>query len=160
MADLPLDSPEIAHSRSARPHYSNDQLYAYFSLIELPSANLSSPLLAEPALARTRAHGLPFLAALMRHHLAAIPFENLALHFPPQRDVRLNDISLDVQEIYKHIVEHGAGRGGHCLQINCMFGTVLRSLGFEVMSAAGRVNTACQDVARLPGYKGPSYNGW
>ena len=44
--------------------------------------------------------------------------------------------------------------------MNGMFGTVLRSLGFDVMSTAARTNTACQDVARSPDYKGPSYNAW
>ena len=50
------------------------------------------------------------------------------------------------------------GRGGHCLQMNGMFGIVLRSLGFDVMSTAARINIACQDIARSPNYKGPSYN--
>lgn len=41
-----------------------------------------------------------------------------------------------------------AGRGGYCMENNCFFGTVLRSIGFDVYSAGARV-------------KSPSgYGGW
>ena len=146
---------ELHHTQSDRPIYSSKQLEAYFVLIGLPSALLASPMLKEPDLARTRDYGLPFVAALMRYHLVAIPFENLSLHYSSSRYV-----ALDMSELYERMVEQGSGRGGQCMEMNGMFGTVLRSLGFEVMSSAGRVNTACQDAARHPGYKGPSYNGW
>ena len=160
--DLPkeLDSPEIPHSRSTRPQYSTTQIYAYYSYISLPSVFLSSPLLADPGLARTSTHGLPFLSALMRHHMATIPYENLALHYSPQRNRLPSDVTLDMQEVYSLIVEGGMGRGGQCIQMNGMFATVLKSLGFDVTTTAARINTACQDVARSPEYKGPSYNAW
>ena len=155
-----LNLSDIPHSRSTRPQYSTAQLQAYFSFIALPPIFLSSPILAEPLLARTSDHGLPFLSALMRHHMAAIPYENLALHYSPHQMMMSSHVTLDVQEIYSLIVEGGMGRGGHCLQMNGIFATVLRSLGFDVMSTAARINTACQDIARSPDYKGPSYNGW
>ena len=149
------DSTEVPHSRSSRPAYSSDQIQTYLDLIRLPATYRSSSALNDPTLAYTRTHGLPLLEALMRYHLATIPFENLALHYSSTREV-----SLDPLEIFRIIVEEKRGRGGHCLQMNCIFGTVLRSLGFEVMSTAARVNTACQAVATSPGYSGPSYNGW
>lgn len=155
-----LDISEIPHSRSTRPQYSTSQLHAYFSLIALPLPFLSSPILAQPGLARTSTHGLPFLSTLMRHHMAAIPYENLGIHYSHDHNVMSGDVILDVQGTYSLIVEGGMGRGGQCLQMNGMFGTVLRSLGFDVMSTAARTNTACQDVARSPDYKGPSYNAW
>ena len=96
----------------------------------------------------------------MRHHMAAIPYENLAIHYSPNRNIGPSDVMLDVQKIYSLIVEGVMGRGGQCTQMNGMFGTVLRSLGFDVMSTGARTNTACQDVARSPDYKGPSYNAW
>ena len=96
----------------------------------------------------------------MRHHIVAIPYENLALHYSPHHKITPNDMMLDVQEIYSLIVQEDGGRGGLCMQMNGMFATVLRSLGFEVMSTGARINTACQDVASSPGYKGPSYNAW
>lgn len=143
-----MDTFEVPHSRSTRPQYSTAQLHAYFSLIALPPVFLSSPIQEEPVLARTSTHGLPFLSALMQHHMAAIPYENLALHYSPHRNVTPVDAMLDMQKIYSLVVEGGMGRGGQCLQMNGMFGTVLRSLGFDVMSTAARTNTACQDVAR------------
>ena len=155
-----LDTSEIPHSQSTRPQYSTAQLHAYFSLIALAPVFLSSPILAAPVLARTSAHGLPFLSALMQHHMAAIPYENLALHYSPQCNAMPSDVMLDMQKIYSLVVEGGMGRGGQCLQMNGMFGTVLRSLGFDVTSTAARTNTACQDVARSSDYKGPSYNAW
>ena len=161
-SDLPADPGvnETPHTRSTQPLYSTTQLHAYFSHIALDPLFLSSPLLKDPMLARTSAHGLPFLSALMRHHMAAIPYENLKLHYSAIHAITPCDLMLDVQEIYSHIIEGGMGRGGQCLQLNGMFGTVLRSLGFDVMSTGARINTACQDVARSPHYKGPSYNGW
>lgn len=93
----------------------------------------------------------------MRHHMVTIPYENLALHYLPHQRIRSSDVTLDVQEIYSLNVEGCMGRGEHCLQMNGVFGTVLRSLGFDVMSTAARINTACQDIARSPEYKVPSY---
>jgi arylamine N-acetyltransferase len=149
-----VGSEEIPHSRSKRPLYSSTQLSAYFARVGLPESYLSTNP-GDPAVAHTEDHGLAFLAVLMRHHLAAIPFENLSMHYSLNRGM-----TLDMQEIYSIFTEHGRGRGGHCMQMNGLFGTVLSSLGFHVTTVAARVNTACQAVARNPGYKGPSYNGW
>ena len=146
---------ELPLSRSSRPTYSSDQIQAYLDLIRLPATYRFSPALNDPTLARTCTHGLPLLEAVMRCHLATIPFENLGLHYSSTHEV-----SLDPLEIFRIIVGEKRGRGGHCLQMNCIFGAVLRSLGFEVMSTAARVNTACQAVATSPDYSGPSYNGW
>jgi len=76
---------------------------------------------------------LQLLAALQRHHLASIPFENLALHYsPPSRAV-----SLDPQAVYdKFIVRH---RGGYCMEQNLFFAHMLCGLGFTVYSAGARV---------------------
>lgn len=92
--------------------------------------------------------------------MAAIPYENLTLHYSAHSNVLPSDTMLDMQEVYKLIVEEGMGRGGLCIQMNGMFATVLRSLGFDVTTTAARINTACQDVARSPEYKGPGYNAW
>jgi len=34
-----------------------------------------------------------------------------------------------------------AGRGGYCMENNCFFGTILRSIGFDVYSAGARVKS-------------------
>ena len=92
----------------------------------------------------------------MRHRMATIPYENLALPYSPPQRIMSSQVTLDVQEIYSLIVEGGMGRGGHCLQMNGIFGPVLRSLAFDVMGTAARINSACQDIARSPKYKGPT----
>ena len=62
--------------------------------------------------------------------MATIPYQNLALHYSPRRSGISSDVMMDMQEIYKLVVEEVMGRGGQCIQMNGMFGTVLRSLGF------------------------------
>jgi arylamine N-acetyltransferase len=91
---------------------------------------------------------LRLLAALQRHHLASIPFENLALHYslPP------HTISLDPQAVYdKFIARH---RGGYCMEQNLFFAHMLRSLGFTVYSAGARVRK------REHGIPVGDYMGW
>lgn len=151
----PMDPSSQSNARSTRPLYSQSQLEAYLAFIKLPEPYLSSSILAHPHLARNVVPGLPFLTALMRFQLAKVPFENLALHYSPHREV-----SLDADELFHNMVKSKSNRGGHCLQLNTFFGNVLRSLGFEVTSLAARVNTDCQAVASSVGYGGSSYNGW
>ena len=140
---------------SSREVYSVGEIDAYLSFICFTEPYRSSPLLGSPKLARDKEYGLPFLQALMRFQLAKVPFENLELHYSPSRE-----ISLDADSLFEKFVGSGSNRGGHCLQLNTFFGIVLRSLGFEVMTSAARVNTDCQAVAANPGYRGSSYNGW
>ena len=78
----------------------------------------------------------------MKYHLAAIPFENLELHYFPTKT-----LSLEPQHLFQKIVLRGDGRGGRCKEVNCLLGTVLRSLGFDVYSTGARVNEAAQAVA-------------
>ncbi|KAF6221274.1 hypothetical protein HO133_002129 [Letharia lupina] len=44
----------------------------------------------------------------MRNRMAAIPYENLALHYSTHRNVTPSDVMLDVQALYSLIVEGGA----------------------------------------------------
>ena len=115
----------------------------------------SSPILDRPQLARDKEHGLPFLTALMRFQLAKIPFENLVLHYSDHREA-----SLDADELFDSMVGSKSNRGGHCLQLNSFFGNVLRSLGFDVITSAARVNTDCQAIASSSSYQGSAFNGW
>jgi arylamine N-acetyltransferase len=91
---------------------------------------------------------LRLLAALKRHHLASIPFENLALHYSPPP----HTISLDPQAVYdKFITRH---RGGYCMEQNVFFAHMLRGLGFTVYSVGARVRR------RERGVPVGDYNGW
>lgn len=70
------------------------------------------------------------LAALMRAHLFAIPFENL--------DPLAGQVpSLGLDDLAAKLVT--GGRGGYCYEHNTLFAAVLRELGFDVTLLAGRV---------------------
>jgi arylamine N-acetyltransferase len=84
---------------------------------------------------------LSFLAELQKRNLASVPFEDVSLHYSKHRL-----LSLDPDDLFDKIVTNS--RGGYCMEVNCFFGTVLRSLGFTVTNVGGRVN-------------GPNgYGGW
>lgn len=98
------------------------------------------------------------LSALIRHHLYDIPFENLDLHYSPSKHV-----CLDPDYIFDKVVGSGRGprgRGGWCFEHNLLFATVLRTLGYDVMSTGARVNEAVQPISGEVGWKGPKYSGW
>ena len=116
---------------SARPTYTDAQVSDYFSYIRLP--NDSYDLQYTPSKLHEPGNSLRFLRLLQQHQLAAVPFENLSLHYSPH-----HSISLDPEYLYSKIV--GTGRGGYCMESNCFFGTVLRSLGFNVCSVGARVS--------------------
>jgi arylamine N-acetyltransferase len=99
--------------------------------------------------------GLDFLQQLQRYQLASVPWENLSKFYNP----RLSPVSalLGQDDVFDKIVGAGAngrldgrgGRGGGCLENNTLFGTVLRSLGYDIFSTAGRVHIG-----------GGNYSGW
>ncbi len=136
-----------------RVSYNKEQLQKYFDRISLPHQYRTQ--LASEGQNATPEEQLSFLANLEKYHLAAIPFENLELHYSPTKTV-----SLEPQFLFHKIVLRGDGRGGRCMETNCLFGTVLRSLGFDVYSAGARVNQAAQPVAATKGWKGPRHDGW
>jgi len=70
------------------------------------------------------------LSALMRAHVAAVPFENI----DQQLGVRT---PLDLAAAYDKIVERR--RGGWCFELNRLFAWVLREIGFEVDLLSARV---------------------
>ena len=132
---------------SHRTSYSEAQVDQYFERIGLPDKYRRN--------ARAPGEQLSSVTEIMKYHLAAIPFENLELYYSPTKTV-----SLEPQYLFQKIVVRGDGRGGRCMEVNCLFGTVLRSLGFDVYSAGARVNEASQPVAATKGWKGPRHNGW
>ena len=130
-------------STSERPCYSAEQIQKYFSHITLPqNYRQCSPVYNNPK------DALEFLTRLQRYQLAAVPFENLQLHYSSH-----HTISLDAEVLYNKIVEKG-NRGGYCMENNCFFGTVLRTLGFSLHSAGARVALAAS------GRPVEGYFGW
>lgn len=110
--------------------YSDEQIINYLSFISFPASKhvkISSDTSNHDA--------LEFLTTLQKHHLAKVPFENLDLHYSKHRIV-----SIDKDDMYEKIVTLNRGRGGYCMQVNLFFATILKSLGFELISTGARVH--------------------
>ncbi len=73
---------------------------------------------------------LDLLKQLQRHHLLAVPFENLDIHYK-------KPIALDVNQFYDKIVHKN--RGGFCYELNGLFYELLVVLGFDVKRISARV---------------------
>jgi N-hydroxyarylamine O-acetyltransferase len=74
--------------------------------------------------------GYETIAALMRAHMAAIPFENL--------DVLLGrGVRVDLESVAAKLVT--AGRGGYCFEHGTLFQAALGALGVEATAHAARV---------------------
>lgn len=139
---------------SLRPVYSPEQLERYFNRIDLPQKYRESPVVSLGASVDSES-ALSFLKVLQRYQLAAVPFENLNLHYAVKRY-----ISIDAQELFEKIVDSGSDRGGYCMENSTLFGTVLRTMGYNVTSVGGRVNEAVQPISASKDWKGPKYDGW
>ncbi|BDS10279.1 arylamine N-acetyltransferase family protein [Aureispira anguillae] len=70
------------------------------------------------------------LFELQQCHLKNVPFENLDIHYN-------RVIELDLTAIYNKIVEHK--RGGFCYELNGLFYSLLKEIGFDVWMVSGRV---------------------
>ncbi len=78
----------------------------------------------------TAAPNLASLRAIVRAHVAAIPFENL--------DPFLGIVpTLDLAALQRKLVRDG--RGGYCFEQNLLLGAALRAIGFGVTDLAARV---------------------
>lgn len=69
------------------------------------------------------------LAALLRAHRVAVPYETLDLW-------RGRQTTLDLDALYDKLVTRR--RGGYCFELNGLFAALLRELGYEVREYAGR----------------------
>jgi arylamine N-acetyltransferase len=151
MSETPTSLTQLPEEANRRL-YSKSELSDYFSRIQLPQEFLNSPILSNPALAKSKDHGLPLLEALCRHHTTNIPFENLILHYSPNKKV-----SLDLSELYTWFVQKR--RGGRCMENNSFFATVLRSIGFSVRNCGGRVSRAMSPYPEVRKNQANTYDG-
>jgi arylamine N-acetyltransferase len=149
----PTTLTQLSLEDEHRPRYSLAQLQDYFRRIELPQEYIDSPVLLDTANAGTKEHGLPFLHALARHHVCAVPFEDLELHYSAHKTV-----SLDPTHLYRKFVEQR--RGGRCMENNTFFATVIRSLGFDLRNCAGRVSRAMSPYSEVRQNQSQTYDGW
>ena len=112
-----------------RVTFTKDQLAKYFERLKLSEDKRQydvANLKPEDA--------FKYLALLQKRQLAAIPFENLSLHYSAHRQV-----SVHPDELFKKIIGDNNGRGGYCMENNCLFGTLLLTLGFNIYSGGARV---------------------
>lgn len=116
-------------SAPPRPVYTPAQIAQYFDRLGLPEEQRKYRVAG-----LTPEDTLAYLALLQKLHLAAIPFENLSLHYSPHRQ-----ISVHPQELFRKIIADDNGRGGYCMENTGLFATLLHSLGFDSYSAGGRV---------------------
>jgi arylamine N-acetyltransferase len=119
-------------AEQVRAIFTKDQVSQYFDRLKIPESkqhydvsNLNND------------EALSYLALLLKHHLAEIPFENLTLHYSTHRQV-----SIHPQELFRKIIADNNGRGGYCMENNCLFGTLLLTLGFTIYSGGARVGVA------------------
>ncbi|KAK2591993.1 hypothetical protein QQS21_010329 [Conoideocrella luteorostrata] len=134
-----------------RQTYTPSQIQQYFERVQLPKVYRD---VVVATIADTQ-EGLAFLHVLLKHQLAYVPFENLELHYSSH-----HTIALDPQHLFYKVVARNTGRGGYCMENSTLFGTVLKSLGFDVVTVGAKVNEAVQPIAASPGWKGPVYDGW
>lgn len=73
------------------------------------------------------------LRELHLQHLLTVPFENLDIHLDRR-------ITLTVPDLFAKIV--GRKRGGFCYELNGLFAALLRTLGFDVVMFACRVQSS------------------
>lgn len=66
------------------------------------------------------------LRTLHTYMLAAVPYENLAVHYNPSHAVKL-----DPQHLFQKIVLNKRGRGGYCMEDAILYNHILVGLGFD-----------------------------
>ncbi|KAJ5771154.1 cysteine proteinase [Penicillium nucicola] len=142
------------------PTYSPEQLSRYFDKLNLPSKLRREVwdialLASKKGTSTYKTLVLSQLQALQRYHLAALPFENLDLHYSFHRS-----ISIAPTTVFEKIVGSTSRRGGYSLENNTLFGAVLQSLGCNIISVGGRVNEATQPTSGSKQRKASKYNGW
>ena len=149
--DAPTALTQLPYEADRRL-YSKDELREYFTRINLPEQYLNAPILSNASLVKSKEHGLPLLEALCRQHACNVPFENLILHYSPSKKV-----TLDLSELYTWFVKRR--RGGRCMETNSFFGTVLRSIGYQVRNCGGRVSRAMSPYPEVRKNQAHTYDG-
>ncbi|KAL2133014.1 hypothetical protein VTI74DRAFT_3020 [Chaetomium olivicolor] len=129
--------------------YSPSQVADYLAYIGLPQSYHPS---ANPTL------DLTYLTTLFIHHITAIPYENLSIHYSPS-----HAISLDPQAVFSKIVAGASpadsgrprrNRGGYCMEVSILFHHILRALGFPVHLTGVRIRPRVDGVPQGERYTG------
>ncbi|KXJ88815.1 hypothetical protein Micbo1qcDRAFT_197147 [Microdochium bolleyi] len=149
----PTSLTQLALAEADRPLFTKAQLLEYFARINLPQSHLDSIVLRDGSHAGTLEHGLPLLQAILRYHSSHITFDNLVLHYSAQKVVALDPVALFDRIVRRH-------RGGRCMEQNNLLATILRSIGYEVRNAGGRVARAMSPYPEVRSNQSATYDGW
>jgi arylamine N-acetyltransferase len=114
--------------------FTRAELLAYFRHIRLPETH-------QDCLDADEAPSYSLLLALHVHQIAAIPYENLSLHYSPTKT-----ISLDPHDLYAKFITADRNRGGYCMENAIFFLHVLRALGFDVYPTGVRIRLRTDGV--------------
>lgn len=120
-------------SLSRRPVYSQEQLSKYVSFLQKRCRKFTLPELE----AEIKVDPLAALGRLQRRQMASVPFGSLILHYSQH-----HTISLDEAALFTKIVDRRMG--GYCMENNTFFATILRSLGYKVLTTGARISKAVQ----------------
>ncbi|KAI1815819.1 cysteine proteinase [Poronia punctata] len=101
--------------------YTRDQVDQFLDHIQIPKEYHNAP----PT--------LDLLKTLHTYMLAAVPYENLAIHYNP-----LHAVNLDPQHLFDKIVTNRRGRGGYCMENAILYNHMLAALGFDTYTAGVR----------------------
>lgn len=134
--------------------FTADQVSAFYDRIGMPRRKRQH---ATSLSNNTASQRLEYLTELAQRFVSNIPFENLSIHYTFSRAV-----TTDMGALYKKMLGRpdddtskelsavcealplGCGRGGYCMENNALFGTILKALGYRVMSVGARVYGAGQ----------------
>lgn len=112
-----------------------DQVELYLDRISLPQ-DIRNLLRQGP----NGPDALKAVESLQRHHLLAIPFENLELAYSEH-----HSLPQDTDVVFDHVVKRR--RGGVCDQIHQLFAKLLKHFGFPVYCTGSRINAAAGILA-------------
>ncbi|KAI2628302.1 cysteine proteinase [Xylaria nigripes] len=119
------------------PVYTREQIDQFLDHIQLPRKYHHAP----PSYA--------LLKTLHTYMLAAVPYENLAIHYNPTHSVEI-----DPQHLFRKIVVNKRGRGGYCMENAILYNHILVGLGFDAYTVGVRTRL------RLGGLPSGDFPGW
>ncbi|KAI1739468.1 hypothetical protein F4680DRAFT_421682 [Xylaria scruposa] len=117
--------------------YSREQIDQFLDYIQIPKKYHNAPPSYE------------LLKTLHTYMLAAVPYENLAIHYNPEHAVELNP-----EHLFQKIVLNRRGRGGYCMENAILYNHILVGLGFDSYTVGVRTRL------RQGGIPSGDFPGW
>ncbi|PGH36888.1 hypothetical protein GX50_00346 [[Emmonsia] crescens] len=131
---------------SQRPTFSREQLAKYISFIIGCPADQGLAKLSELEELVQR-DPLKVLTVIQQRQLATVPFSNVVLHYSQH-----HTISLDPDQLFHKLIERRLG--GYCLENTNLLAIVIRSLGYQFYTTAGRVSKSYDSPTTASQFQG------